>query len=174
MPFAFKIRVMRLRSTIISCFLFLLVYQSPQDTIRQHYEAAEAARLAGNLDAAESEYAAILGEGYERLGRIYSARSDYQLALTVLEAAQSYRPNSPEVLVDLAIAYFGAQQYEKALVPASKALAIAPNSAGAHQMLGKTYFMLGDLGKSITELETAAKLAPNDIDVAYTRWELLT
>ena len=159
---------MRLRSTIISCLLFLLVYQSPQDTIQQHYQSAEAARRAGNLDAAESEYASILGEGYERLGRIYSARSDYKLALTVLEAAQGYRPNSPELLVDLAIAQFGAQQYENALVPAGKAIAIAPNSAGAHQMLGKTYFMLGDLGKSITELETAAKLAPNDIDVAYT------
>jgi tetratricopeptide (TPR) repeat protein len=159
---------MRLRSTIISCFLFFLVCQSPQDTIRQHYQAAEAARLAGNLEAAESEYNAILGEGYERLGRVYSARSDYQLAVTVLEAAQRYRPDSPELLVDLAIAYFGARQYEKALVPASKALAIVPDSVGAHQMLGKTYFMLGDLGKSITELETAAKLAPNDIDVAYT------
>ncbi|HWN08661.1 MAG TPA: tetratricopeptide repeat protein [Pyrinomonadaceae bacterium] len=159
---------MRLRSTIISGLLFLLVHQSPQDTIRQHYQSAEAARQAGNLEAAESEYAAILGEGYQRLGRLYSARSDYQLAVTVLEVAQKYRPNSPEVLVDLGIAYFSAKQYERALVPASKALAIAPDNAGARQMLGKTYFMLGDLGRSIHELETAAKLAPDDIDVAYT------
>ncbi len=159
---------MSLRATIISCLLFLLVFQTPQDKIRKHYELAEAARHAGNLGAAESEYAVILGEGYERLGRIYSARSDYPLALMFLEAAQKYQPNSPEVLVDLAIAYFGAQQYERALVPARKALAIAPDNAGAHQMLGKTYFMLGDLGKSISELETAAKLVPNDIDVAYT------
>jgi tetratricopeptide (TPR) repeat protein len=159
---------MYFRSTIISCVLLLLVYQSPQDTIRQHYEAAEAARLAGNLDAAESEYIAILGEGYSRLGRIYSARSDYTLAVAVLEAAQRHRPDSAEVLLELAIAYFNAQQYEKALVPAGKALAIAPTNAGAHQMLGKTYFMLGDLGKSITELEAAIRLAPNDVDVAYT------
>lgn len=159
---------MRLRSTILSCLLFLLVHQSPQDTIRQHYKLAEAAQHAGNLEAAESEYAAILGEGYHRLGRLYFARSEYQLAVTALEVAQKYRPNSPEVLVDLGIAYFGAQQYERALVPASKALAIAPDNAGARQMLGKTYFMLGDLGKSINELETAAKLAPDDIDVAYT------
>jgi tetratricopeptide (TPR) repeat protein len=163
---------MRFLATIITCSLFALVYQSPQgtaqDTIRRHYESAEAARLAGHLDVAESEYVAILGEGYERLGRIYSARSDYQLAVTVLEIAQRYRPDSPEVQLDLAIAYFDAQEYEKALTPAGKALALAPNSAGAHQMLGKIYFMLGDLGKSITELETATKLAPDDIDVAYT------
>jgi tetratricopeptide (TPR) repeat protein len=159
---------MRLRSTIICCLLLPLFYQSAQDTIRRHYQAAEAARQAGNLEAAESEYAAILGEGYHRLGKIYSARSDYGQALTVFESAQKYRPNSAEVLVDLAIAYFGAQQYEQALVPANKALAIASDNAGAHQMLGKTYFMLGELGKSIAALEIAAKLAPNDIDVAYT------
>ena len=159
---------MYFRPAIIFCVLLLLGYQSPQDTIRQHYEAAEAARLAGNLDAAESEYIAILAEAYSRLGRVYSARSDHPLAVSVLETAQRHRPDSAEVLLDLAIAYFNAQQYEKALVPASKALAIAPANAGAHQMLGKTYFMLGDLGKSITELEAANKLAPNDVDVAYT------
>ncbi len=164
--------MMRFPSIIISCLLFLLVQptpaQSPQDKIRRHYEAAEAARLAGNLDVAGSEYAAIAAEGYERLGSIYSVRSDYQLAVTVLEAAERYRPNSPELLVDLAIAHFNAQQYERALVAANKALAVAPNNAGAHQMLGKTFFMLGDVGKSITELEIAAKLAPNDLDVVYT------
>ena len=168
---------MRLPSIIIiACLLFLLVQQipaqspaqSPQEKIRQHYEAAETARLAGNLDVAESEYAAILAEGYERLGRIYSARSNYQSAVMVLDAAGRYRAVSPELLVDLAIAYFGAQQYDKALTSANKALALAPDNGGVHQMLGKTYFMLGDVGRSVTELEIAAKLQPSDIDVAYT------
>ena len=159
---------MHLRSAIIFCLLLPLSYQSPQDTIRRHYESAETARQAGNLEAAQSEYAAILGEGYRRLSRIHLARSEYQFALTVLEPAQKYQQESPELLVDLAIAYFGAQQYEKALTPARRALVLAPDNVGARQMLGKTYFMLGDLEKSIAELEAAAKLAPNDIDVVYT------
>jgi tetratricopeptide (TPR) repeat protein len=159
---------MPFRLNIIGCLLLLLVLQSPQDAIRRHYEAAEAARLAGNLDAAESEYKAILAEGYLRLGRVYSARSEYPRAVLMLEGAQSYGADSPEIMLDLAVAYFGAQQYEKALVPASKLLAIAPSNAGAHQMLGKTYFMLGDLPKSIAELEAANKLTPSDVDVAYT------
>jgi tetratricopeptide (TPR) repeat protein len=158
---------MRLRSTIF-CLAFLLVYQSPQDTIRQHYETAEVQRRAGNLAAAELEYTAILGEAYERLGEIYSAQEDYKRAIPVLESAADYRPNSSGVLIALAIACFGAEQYERALEVARKILVIDPQSAGAHQMLGKTYFMLGDLGKSIGELETAVKLAPDDIDVVYT------
>ncbi|HEV7681593.1 MAG TPA: tetratricopeptide repeat protein [Pyrinomonadaceae bacterium] len=159
---------MRQPLTLISFVFLLFVFQSPEDPIRKHYEAAEAARSAGNLEAAESEYTAIVAEGYQRLGKVYSAQSDQLRAINVLESAQRYRPDSPDLLTDLAIAYFSAQQYEKALVPAAKALTVAPENAGAHQMLGKTYFMLGDLGKSISELETAAKLAPDDIDVAYT------
>jgi len=159
---------MRLDLAIISFVLVLVVYQTPQETIRQHYESAEAQRRAGNLAAAESEYRAILGEAYERLGEIYSAQEDYKRAIPVLKSAAGYRPNSSAVLIALAIARFGAEQYDAALEAARKALVIEPQSPGAHQMLGKTYFMLGDLGKSIGELETAVKLAPDDIDVVYT------
>jgi tetratricopeptide (TPR) repeat protein len=153
---------------MLPLLLLLLQFQLPQDTIRQHYEAAEAHRGAGNLAAAESEYKVILAEGYGRLGKIYSARGEYKEAITTLEAATLYSPDSQEVLIDTAIAYFGLQQYEKAVEPLRKALAQDPQNVGAHQMLGKTYFMIGDVTKSITELETALKLAPNDVDVAYT------
>jgi tetratricopeptide (TPR) repeat protein len=159
---------MRLISTIISFVLLFFVCQSPQDVIRQHYESAEAQRLAGNLTAAESEYNAILAEGYQRLGEVFLAGEDYKRALAAFEPAARYRPNSPSVQIDLAIAYFGVGQYEKALEPSRKALISEPDNAGAHQMLGKTYFMLGDLAKSIGELEAAARLAPKDVDVTYT------
>jgi tetratricopeptide (TPR) repeat protein len=159
---------MRLGATIIPLLLLVFVWQSPQDIIRQHYESAEAQRLAGNLTAAESEYNAILAEGYERIGEVFLASDDYKRALTALEPAARYRPNSPSVQIDLAIAYFGVGQYDKALEPSRKALISEPDNAGAHQMLGKTYFMLGDLAKSIGELETAARLAPKDVDVTYT------
>jgi len=159
---------MRLVATVIPSLLFLFVFQTPQETIRKHYENAEAQRAAGNLAAAEAEYRGILGEGYQRLGEIYLTLEDHRRAITALEAAAAYQPNSPAVLIDLAIAYYDAQEYPKALAPANKALVIDRENPGAHQMLGKTFFMLGDLEKSIAELEAAAKLTPNDIDVAYT------
>jgi tetratricopeptide (TPR) repeat protein len=148
--------------------LLLLVFQSPQDTIRQHYEAAEGYRRAGNPAAAETEYTAILVDGYDRLGKIYTAQRRHKEAITALAAAALYRPDSPQVLLDLAIAYFDAEQFEKALEPLRKILTREPQNAGARQMLGKTYFMLGDLSNSSRELQSALSLDPNNVDVAYT------
>jgi len=159
---------MYLRSTLLPLLLLTFVFQSPQGSIRQHYEAAEAQRRAGNFSAAESEYAAILAEAYGRLGKIYSAEKQYKEAVETLESAARYRPDSQDVLVDLSIAYFDAGQYQKALEPLGRAVRLDPRGVGAHHMLGKTYFMLGDFTKSVSELEAALDLAPGDYDIAYT------
>jgi tetratricopeptide (TPR) repeat protein len=162
-----KFSEMRLRSTFLP-LLLLLVFQTPQSGIREHYEAAEAQRRAGNSAAAEAEYAAILAEAYARLGKIYSAEKRYKEAVEALESAARYRAGSQDVLLDLSIAYFDAGQYQKALEPLGHALALNPQSVGARHMLGKTYFMLGDSRKSVAELEAALRLSPNDYDIAYT------
>jgi tetratricopeptide (TPR) repeat protein len=159
---------MYLGSTLLPLLSLLLAFQSPQETLRKHYEAAEAHRRAGNLVAAETEYKAILAEGYSKLGRIYSAQKKYQNAGAALEAASLYGADSPEVLVDLAIAYFDLRQYEKALGPARQAVARDPRNSSAHHMLGKSLFMLGKFAEATAELETALKLNTSDFDVAYT------
>src|SRR5215475_1865735 len=163
---------MCLRSVFLSLMfpLAALSFAPPffQDTIKQHYEAAEAHKRAGNPAAAEAEFAAILAEGYGRLGKIYLAQKAYEKAAPALEAAALSRPEAPEALIDLAVAYFGAGKYEKASEPLRKALARNPNSAAARHMLGKTHFMRGEFDKAAAELETALKLAPRDYDVAYT------
>jgi tetratricopeptide (TPR) repeat protein len=159
---------MYLRSATFPLLVLLVVFQSPQDSIQKHYQAAESYRLAGNLAGAELEFAAILAEAYGRLGKIYSARKQYPQAIKVLESAAVSGPDSQDVLLDLAIAYFDAGEYRKALEPVRKVLVLNPDSTGGHQMLGKIYFMLGEFGVSTTELEAALKLAPNDNDVAYT------
>jgi tetratricopeptide (TPR) repeat protein len=156
-------------SFFFTCLLLVvLAFQSSRDTIRQHYEAAEARRSAGNLAAAETEYAAILAEGYAKLGKVYAAEKQYKNAITALEAAAIYDPTSEDVLLDLAIAYFNSEQFEKALVPLNKARTRDPRNAGALHMIGKSYFMLGQLRKSAEALQAALKLTPNDYDVCYT------
>ena len=158
---------MYLRAAITPIFL-LITFQSPQDSIRKHYEAAEKLSRSGRLAAAEAEYVAILAEAYSNLGRMNAAQKEYTRAVEALEAAALYAPESQAVLIDLAIAYFDAEQYDKALEAARKALSRNLQSVGAHHMAGKSYFMVGDFSRSADELEAALKLAPNDYDVAYT------
>lgn len=155
-------------SSFLCLLLVILPFQSPRDTIRQHYEAAEAQRRAGNIAAAETEYTAILAEAYGKLGRVYSAQKDYKNATTALEAAAAYSPDDDGVLVDLAISYFNSEQFKKALGPLTKVLARNSQNAGAHHMTGKSYLMLGELSKSAEELQAALKLTPSDYDVSYT------
>jgi len=157
-----------LPSTFFPLLLLLFVPQSPQDALRQHSDAAEAQRRAGNFVVAEKEYTAVLTEGYGKLGKVYAAEKNYQQAITTLESALRYQPDSQEVLIDLAIARFDSEQYEKAIEPLAKVLGLNPQSTGAHHMLGKSYFMLGDFPKSAAELETALRISPGNYDISYT------
>src|SRR4051812_39736287 len=138
---------MYLRSTLLPLLLLLPIAFNPpqqqQNTIRRHYEAAEARRRAGDRAGAEVEYAAILGEAYATLGKIYAAQKNYKSASEALEAAARYGPAPADVLIALSIAYFDAGRYTEALDTAGKALEADTASVGAHQMLGKSQFMLG-------------------------------
>ncbi|MCA1616200.1 MAG: tetratricopeptide repeat protein, partial [Acidobacteria bacterium] len=155
-------------SAFLALLLLLSPAQAPGDSFRKHYEAAEAHHRAGRLVEAEAEFAAILAGAYPALGKVYTAQSNYKGAVAALEAAAARRPDSPEVLVELAIAYFNAGQYQKAAEPLNRVLARDPQSAPARHMLGKTHFMNGEFGKAARELEAALALAPGDYDAAYT------
>ncbi len=162
---------MYLSSTLLPLLLLLVAFHPPQqqqNTIRQHYEAAEARRRAGDRAGAESEYAAILVEAYSKLGKIYAAEKNYAAAVEALESAARYSPDSADVLIALSIAYFDAGRYTQALDASGKALAADPNNVGAHQMLGKSQFMLGHFDKAAHHLEAALRLAPKDYDISYT------
>ncbi|MET0624117.1 MAG: tetratricopeptide repeat protein [Pyrinomonadaceae bacterium] len=165
---------MRLRSTLVPVLLLLLP-AAPQSspppqpkTIRQHYEAAEARRRAGDLAGAEAEFAAILAEGYGKLGKIYARGKRYAEAAAVFESAARHAPASADLFVDLSIAYFDSGQYAKARDAAGRAVAVDARSVGARHMLGKSRFMLGEFDPAAAELEEALRLAPQDYDVAYT------
>jgi tetratricopeptide (TPR) repeat protein len=159
---------------MFSCSAFLLFVcllsppQIPRDYFQLHYEKAEALRRSGNLDGAEAEFKAILGEAYSKLGEAASIQANYAEAVSALEAAAGYRGESSETLVDLAIAYFHNEQYDKALGLLKKAVTRNPTDASAHHMLGKTLFMLSDFEKAIAELQIVLDKNPMDYDVEYT------
>lgn len=159
---------MNIGPRFLSLLLLPLVFQSPPDRIKQHYEAAEAQARAGNFAGAETEYTAILAEGYRAVGRIYSAQQKHKQAIAALEAAALYQPASDETLSDLAVTYFDAGLFDKALQPLNKAIAVNPQSPGAHTLLGKTYFALREYDKAAAELKAALEFGANDFDTSFT------
>ncbi len=159
---------MNIGSTFLSLLLLSLVFQSPQDKLKQHYEAAEAQARAGNFAAAETEYTGILAEGYRAVGRIYSVQQKHKQAIAAVEAAALYQPASDETLSDLAITYFEAGLFDKALEPLHKAIALNPQSPSAHSMLGKTHFALREYEKAAAELKAALQFGSNDFDTSFT------
>src|SRR5260370_37073191 len=159
---------MNIGSTFLSLLLLSLGFQSPQDKLKQHYEAAEAQARAGNLAAAETEYSGILAEGYRAVGRIYSVQQKHKQAIAAVEAAALYQPASDETLSDLAITYFEAGQFDKALTPLIQAIALNPRSPSAHSLLGKTYFALREYEKAAAELQVALGFGANDFDSSFT------
>src|SRR5258706_10580906 len=152
---------------LLSLLLLPLVLQSPQERLKQHYEAAEAQARAGNFAAAETEYNAILAEGYRAVGRIYATQQKHRQAIAALESAALYQPTS-ETLSDLAITYFDAGLFDKALEPLHKAIALNPQNPVAHGMLGKTYFALREYEKAAAELKVAVQFGANDFDTSFT------
>src|SRR5215208_5735203 len=153
----------------VLCIFVALFFFPPQaDLFRKHYDAANAHHRAGNYAAAEAEFKIILGEAYERLGKIYSAKGNYKASVVALESARAARPNSTDVLVDLSIAYFQTGQYAKGVEPLQRVIAADAKNPIAHHMLGKTWFMMGEFEKATRELEEALKLTPGDYDAEYT------
>jgi tetratricopeptide (TPR) repeat protein len=159
---------MNIGSKILSLLLLPLVFQSPQDRLKQHYEAAEAQARAGNFTGAETEYTAILAEGYGAVGKIYLAQKKHKQAIAALEAAALYQPASEDALLDLAITYYEAGLFDKALRPLNQAIVLNPQSTSAHSMLGKTYFALREYEKAAAELKVALEFGANDFDTSFT------
>src|SRR6185503_4004676 len=133
-----------------------------------HYEAANAAHRAGNLDAAEAEFKVILGQAYETLGKIYSAQGKYDASVAAFESGNAMRPNSNAALIDLSIAQFHLGQFAKGIEPLQRVLATDTQNPTALHMLGKSYFMMGEFDKAARALQQTLKVSPGDYDAEYT------
>src|SRR5829696_1798648 len=165
----FGVKVMMcLRLASLPVLLSVFLFPPQADLFRKHYEAANAYHRAGNYTAAEAEFKVILGEAYERLGKIYSAQNDYQSSVIAFESARAMRPKATDGLVELAIAYFHTGQYAKGIEPLQRVIAADAKNSIAHHMLGKTYFMMGEFDKASRELQEALRLTPADYDAEYT------
>src|SRR5437868_6973262 len=159
---------MYLRLAFLPLLLFTFFFSPQTDLFRKHYEAANAYHRTGNYAAAEAEFKLILGDAYERLGKIYSAQGNYQASVNAFESAAAARPNSIDASIDLSIAYFHLKEYAKGIEPLQRLIATDAKNSTAHHMLGKTWFMMGEFEKATRELQEALRLTPEDYDAEYT------
>ena len=159
---------MYLRLACLPFLLFSVFFQDPGDLFKRHYEEANRYHRARDYGRAENEFKAILGEAYQRLGKVYSAQGRYTDSVGPFESAVAISPTQLEGVVELSIAYFRTRQYQKSVDVLQRLIAANPQYAPAHHMLGKSYFMLAQFDKAAAEFETTLKLVPNDYDATYT------
>jgi tetratricopeptide (TPR) repeat protein len=105
-----------------------------QEAVIAHFQAAQQATQAGNIEQAVKEYRAVL-----------------QLDPTVIEAR-----------VNLGLAYHMLGQYDLAVDELSKALRARPNLLGPNVILGIDYLKLGSPAKAMGPLKEALTLEPSN------------
>lgn len=154
-------------------------------------EAAE--RLLGRLDLTEDDLRPILpdllthgredlaerllealrsrglasADALRQLGVLYERQQDFARARQVLEDAAQARPNSVDLLVDLARVAHKERDYRGALGYLAHARAVAPDNAGVHFFFGMVCVDL-DLGvEAFDSLKEAVRLEPENPHFNY-------
>ena len=138
----------------------------PAQLLENHYDKAQAAGKAGDLQGAERECQQVITLGLQQLGNIESGKGNYAEAANLLQAAVDSSPAYADAQVDLAIVYFRQGDSPKAKSLAESVLQKDPQVARARKLLGKIYLVDGDLARSIDELKAGLTIQP-DFETAY-------
>ncbi len=123
----------------------------------------EALRLAGEISAAAKNDVQV----HFTLGILLAGEKQYLPAARELEAANSLKPETFEILHNLGQACLRAGQPAKAELALHQALKLKPDSAETLYLLGQLYF---DQNRSVDALDALArahKLAPENTDVIF-------
>src|SRR5579883_866755 len=123
----------------------------------------EGLRLAGEISAAAKNDVQV----HFTLGILLASEKQYLPAARELEAANSLKPETFEILHNLGQACLRAGQPAKAELALHQALKLKPDSAETLYLLGQLYF---DQNRSVDALDALArahKLAPENTDVIF-------
>src|SRR5579875_2478767 len=141
--------------------------------LQQHYDAAQAAQRAGDLNEAAAQYRNFLADALSELAREYTLVPDYSRSSTLFDDALVMEPHSPSLLLDYAHEALAAGDFEHARTLGTKLMGIGIQDrsllAQAHQILGRALLKLNRDREARTELETAVALDPtfaNGYDLA--------
>jgi len=98
--------------------------------------------------------------GQMQLGQFYYALRDLPKAITHMETAIRWDPNSPPFHHDLALLYSAAENTPKVIAKLRDAIKLAPNEGQFHYELGLALSETGDMEATIAALRECVRVAP--------------
>ncbi len=131
------------------------------DTMGEHYEAAQKALAAGDVAQAGVEYKRFISEALRRLARRRAAGGDLGKSIELLEEGLELTPNDIDLQLDYAGACRSSGNLAKAKAAAQNALTLEPKNAKAHLELGRILSTMGEDTAATSHFERAVALDPN-------------
>ena len=149
------------------------------ESLRQHYDNAQALQRTGKLNEAAEQYRAFLADALGELAIGYGLVQDYTHAAPLFDEALILEPGSPSLLLDYARTALALGDLAHAKTLATEFIQKYPGDRGklaqAHKVLGHTLRKLNQDQEARKELEAAVALDPtfsNGYDLAVTCLDL--
>lgn len=148
--------------------------QTPkEEQAAQHFQAAQEAEQAKDLDKAVIEYRAALklkpelAEGWANLGLdLYVLRRDDE-AIAAFQQALKRKPDLLPANLFLGMAYLRNSEFQKSVPPLKKVIALYPREVRAYINLSYADQQLGREEDAAKVLQQAQALYPHDTEVLY-------
>jgi tetratricopeptide (TPR) repeat protein len=147
--------------------------QELPDALSLSFDEGVRALKAGELDAAEAAFRAVLDGGgdlaqvHNNLGIVYQQSGRHERAVTEFRAAVRLDPEyaAPRVLLGASLLALG--RVRDARAPLEEAVKIAPGETLAHLQLVRVLERLGDWNGAIDEYRVLRQLEPEDPEYVY-------
>jgi tetratricopeptide (TPR) repeat protein len=129
-------------------------------SLLEHYEIAQDAQTAGNLQRANFEYELFLADALHHLAKGRANAKDFAQAFVWFEEALRLAPHDATLCLDYAGASLASGDVPKAKELAHLAVDGAPRNAKAHFLLGEILLRLKENQDAKTQLVAAVALDP--------------
>jgi tetratricopeptide (TPR) repeat protein len=166
-----------------SASLFSTIYwrKSPQPqgsaslppSARKHYEDAQAAAQAGQLERAVTELQAAIrlvpraGQLHSALAVVYDQQGKLRESNAAFREAARLSPHSTDALNNLALSHLKLQQSSEAIAAFTRSLAVNPKQEQSLVQLSQLYLATGQPQLALARLAQAQALTPNNPELVY-------